>query len=114
MVEIIDGPTLKKWIDAEKEMIIADARASEEYEKSHIPGSVSLLIAELEKRADAVLRKGVPIVTYSEDINCPAKMILAEKLEKMGYKPVYAYDGSYADWVELGYPLEKSKSADFG
>ncbi|MFB0563957.1 MAG: rhodanese-like domain-containing protein [Candidatus Lokiarchaeia archaeon] len=107
MVEIIDGPILKKWIDAGKEMIIADARASEEYEKAHIPGAVSLLIAELETRADSVLRKGVPIVTYSEDEDCPAKKILAEKLEKMGYKPVYAYDGSYADWVKLGYPIEK-------
>ncbi|MGQ9722022.1 MAG: rhodanese-like domain-containing protein [Candidatus Jordarchaeum sp.] len=88
-------------------MIIADARASEEFEKAHIPGAISLLIAEVEKRAASVLKKGVPIVTYSEDINCPAKIILAERLEKLGYQPIYAYEGSYADWVELGYPLEK-------
>ncbi len=48
------------------------------------------------------------IVTYSEDINCPAKTIAAEKLINFGFKYVLAYEASWKEWKESNYPVEKS------
>ncbi len=108
MVQNIDGKTLKYWIDTKKELIIVDARDPKDYKKAHIPGAISLLNLEVEKKASKILKKDIPIVVYSNDENCPASGIVAKKLENLGYSPVYDYNPSYADWINLGYPVEKN------
>ncbi len=104
MVLEMDGNTLKAWIDDEKKMVIIDARDKRDYKKAHIPKSISLLNSEVEKRADKLLESGLPVIVYSNDENCPASGLVAAKLDKMGYNPVYDYNPSYADWVKRGYP----------
>ncbi len=106
MVFDIDASSLKDWLDEDKEMIIVDARDPEDYKKGHIPKAISLLNSEVENKAQSFLKKGIPIVVYSNDENCPASGLVAEKLISLGYKPVYNYNPSYADWVSKGYPIQ--------
>ncbi|MBN1298595.1 MAG: rhodanese-like domain-containing protein [Actinobacteria bacterium] len=108
MVLDIDGKTLKAWMDSKKDMIIVDARAPQDYKKARIPGAVSLLNADVEKKAEVLLKKGVSIIVYSNDENCPASGLVAKKLDSLGYSPVYDYNPSYADWTGLGYPVQKA------
>jgi rhodanese-related sulfurtransferase len=106
MVQDIDGKTLKSWMDSKKKMIIVDARDPKDYKKAHIPGAVSLLNVETEKKAPHLLKNDTPIVVYSNDENCPASGLVAKKLDSLGYAPVYDYNPSYADWVKLGYAVD--------
>jgi rhodanese-related sulfurtransferase len=101
----MDGITLKSWMDEKKKMIIIDARDPEDYRKAHIPGAVSLLNAEVEEKAEELIQRGLPVIVYSNDENCPASGLVSKKLDDMGYSPVYDYNPSYADWVKRGYPV---------
>ena len=107
MVKDIDAEKLKHWIDAGKDFILIDARDPANYSKDHLPGAKSLLLSDIDRYASGMLKKDKVIVIYSNDINCPASGLVSEKLDGMGYGPVYNYDPSYSDWVEKGYPLEK-------
>ena len=107
MVFDIDGKTLKEWIDAGKSISIIDARDPSDFKKGHIENAVSLLNAEVEDKASKLLKKDAEIVVYSNDYECPASGLVAEKLDRMGYGPVYNYNPSYADWINLGNPVVK-------
>ena len=105
MVLDIDGETLKSWMDEKKKMIIIDARDLEDYKKAHIPGALSLLNSEVEKKGQKLIQESLPVIVYSNDENCPASGLVSKKLDSMGYNPVYDYNPSYADWVKRGYPV---------
>ena len=107
MVENIDAGALKNMMNKNEEIILVDGRAEEDYALDHLPGAVSLLYADVERLAPEKIRKGVPVVVYSNDVDCPASGLVAGELEAMGYGPVYDYNDSYRDWVSKGYPLEK-------
>jgi len=107
MVSEIDGKTLKEWLDSGKKIVIIDARAPQDFKKGHIAGAVSLLNADVEKKAEKLIDKGSVIVVYSNDADCPASGIVAKKLDSMGFGTVYDYNPSYADWVNMGYPVVK-------
>jgi hypothetical protein len=60
----------------------------------------------MDEKAKQMLDKNLTIINYSEDYNCPASTIAAEKLEVMGYT-AWDYKGSYQDWVDYSYLLEQ-------
>ncbi|MHA1271542.1 MAG: rhodanese-like domain-containing protein [Candidatus Helarchaeota archaeon] len=108
MVETIDKEELKMKIDKGEEIQILDVRDTPEYDKEHIIGAKHLLISKMNaEKLNSMFKKDDLIITYSEDINCPAKMIAAEKLIEFGFKNVFAYPGSWKEWKEAGYPIEK-------
>ena len=84
-----------------------DARDPKDYKDGHIPGAVSLMLSEIEKKGSKILKEEKDIVIYSKDINCPASGLVSKKLDDSGYSSVYNYDPSYADWVSKSYPIEK-------
>ena len=106
MVQDVDGKTLKQWMDSGERMGIVDGRGQEDYSVDHLPGAISLLNREVEERAETVIPKGIKVVVYSNDAECPASGLIAAKLDKVGFGPVYDYNDSYRDWKESGYPLE--------
>lgn len=107
MAEKINKEKLKEKIEKGENLRILDVRDTPEYEKEHIIGAEHLLISEMDEKAELFFNKNETIITYSEDIDCPAKKIAADKLEKMGFKNVLYYPGSWKDWKEAGYPTEK-------
>ncbi|MHA2061554.1 MAG: rhodanese-like domain-containing protein [Candidatus Sifarchaeia archaeon] len=110
MVHIINTEELKEKMDKrEEEFILLDVRDTPDYEEEHIIGAIHLLISEMnEKKVDSMFTKNDLIITYSEDINCPAKRIAAEKLISYGFRNVIAYDESWKAWKEANYPTESS------
>jgi len=104
-MERIDAITLRKWMESGKEMTLVDARAREDHAAGHLPGALSLLNRDVEKRAESLLSRNSVIVVYSNDADCPASGLVAEKLERMGFGPVYDYNDSYRDWALRGFPL---------
>jgi rhodanese-related sulfurtransferase len=87
---------------------LVDVRDTPEYRQEHITGAVHLLISEMTgEKVEEMFDKQDLIVTYSLDINCPAKNIAAQKLRDFGFSKVLAYQGSWMEWKEAGYPVEK-------
>jgi rhodanese-related sulfurtransferase len=107
MTDIITGEQLKEMIESGRDFDLLDVRDTPEYEKEHLPGAKSMLIADMEERAGSELDKNKTVVVYSEDINCPASTIAVQRLSIMGFKELRDYAGSFRDWKEAGFPLEK-------
>jgi rhodanese-related sulfurtransferase len=98
---------IKENMDRGERFKLIDVRDTPEYEREHIVGAIHLLISEMRPdRLKKLVDEDELIVTYSEDINCPAKMIAAQTLTDLGYSHVFAYDGSWKEWKESGYPVE--------
>jgi rhodanese-related sulfurtransferase len=99
---------LLKKVEIGEKFHLIDVRGSDEYQKEHIVGAVHLLIAEMKReRLEDLFAKQDLIVTYSEDIHCPAKNIAADKMREVGFANVFAYQGSWKEWKDAGYPTER-------
>lgn len=107
MVKKITREEIKEKIDQSEKFRLIDVRDTPDYEREHIVGAVHLLISEMKQdRLESLFEKDDLIITYSEDINCPAKTIAAQKLMDLGYPNVFAYEGSWKEWKGSGYPVE--------
>ncbi len=108
MINTITKEELLEKVKRNETFHLVDVRDTPDYQKEHIVGAVHLLISDMtRKSAEALFGKKDVIVTYSQDINCPAKNIAAQKLMDWGFTNVLAYQGSWMEWKEAGYPTEE-------
>ncbi len=106
-MDTITKEELLEKIQNEEAFHILDVRDTPDYRREHITGAVHLLIAEMTReKVEGMFGQDDLIVTYSLDRNCPAKNIAAEKLRGFGFVNVRAYQGSWKEWKESGYPVE--------
>lgn len=108
MINTITKEELLEKVKRNETFHLVDVRDTPDYQKEHIVGAVHLLISDMTKETtEALFGKQDVIVTYSQDINCPAKNIAAQKLMDWGFTNVLAYQGSWMEWKEAGYPTEE-------
>ncbi len=101
----INTATLEEWLRTDREMLILDARESEEYAVSHLvtarhvdPGAKA--VALKQQFGDAL---NVRIVVYCSVGIRSAK--LTEQLAKAGFTDVHNLNGSIFQWANEGRPL---------
>ena len=100
---IMDTLTLKAEL-ASKSVILIDVRDSDVFECEHIPGAVSIPLAQLPGHIDQALRKPSRIVVYSGSCLCDGASRAAERLTRMGYTNVWVYDAGIHGWKLAGLP----------
>ncbi len=107
MIKTITKEELREKINLGEEFKLVDVRDTPDYEKEHIVGAVHLLISEMDQeKLETMFHRDDLIITYSLDRDCPAKIIAAKKFMEFGYSNVLAYEGSWKEWKESGYPVE--------
>ena len=57
---------------------------------------------------DTALPKNAEIVVYCAGPHCPQSRLAAEKLAKLGYDNVRAYEGGLEQWKQAGFDVEKA------
>jgi rhodanese-related sulfurtransferase len=66
----------------------------------------------LDKVGSEVREAGIPqnteIVVYCAGPECPQSKFAAEKLIKLGYDNVRAYEGGLQEWKQAGFTVEKA------
>jgi rhodanese-related sulfurtransferase len=96
----------------EKKALFVDARSAEEYAELHIPGAVHLTLELLKEKGAGVL-PGIPsdreMVVYCSMLSCKAALVVAEKLNSLGFKQVSVFMGGFRAWDEAGYPADTGK-----
>ncbi|HEY6183686.1 MAG TPA: rhodanese-like domain-containing protein [Terriglobales bacterium] len=55
----------------------------------------------------AGIAKNADIVVYCAGPHCPQSRLAAEKLVKLGYDNVRAYEGGLEEWKQAGYGIDK-------
>jgi rhodanese-related sulfurtransferase len=84
-------------------IIVLDVRPNEEYEAGHIPGAVSVPLADLQGRM-ATLPVGAEIVAYCRGPYCVLAPQAVELLRKQGFKARRLEDG-FPEWRRAGLPV---------
>jgi rhodanese-related sulfurtransferase len=85
------------------EVIVLDVRPREEYEAGHIPGAVSIPLADLKGRM-ATLPPGAEIVAYCRGPYCVLAPQALELLRRGGFTARRLVDG-FPEWRRAGFPV---------
>lgn len=94
-IEGISLSELKERMD-KGEVLLLDVRPTEEYEKEHIPGAVSMPIEELEEKL-ASLPPNCNVVAYCRGTCCLMSVEAVELLKSKGINAFRLEEGVY-DW----------------
>ena len=103
MLEGVDQATLLERV-RNGEVLVLDVRPAQEYRSAHIPGALSIPLAELEQRL-AKLPRRRQIVAYCRGPYCVMAVEAVEILLRHGRKAARLEIG-VSDWRALGLPLE--------
>ncbi len=103
-MEFTTGPVeLDQMIKGGENINIVDVRSRADYEKEHIPGSISLPKGQWQT-CSGLSREAVNVVyCYSEDCHLAASAAL--EFTEQGY-PVMELEGGFEGWKEHNLPVE--------
>lgn len=79
--------------------LIVDVRSREDFDASHIPGAVSLPLANI-RAGQRLLSKATHLVVYAKDFSSPLSSAAAKKLVILGYQNVYDFRGGLRVWQD--------------
>jgi rhodanese-related sulfurtransferase len=99
---ILAWPEVKSLL-SQGRIVLVDARDKNAFDAGHIPGAVSLPLAELNQKIGdfmAKYAKTTALVVYCSNINCHMSHSLAATLtQQHGYADVREMPGGYAEWM---------------
>ena len=90
-------------------MTVIDVRPRQEYEAGHIPGALSIPVAELKRRLKTLPRNR-QIVAYCRGPYCVMAKEAVQILKKKGYRAAWL-DLGVPEWKEMGLPVAQRAPA---
>jgi rhodanese-related sulfurtransferase len=97
---------LKKRLDAKEDFRLIDVREDHEWAAGHIPGAIHLCKGIIERDIESQIPdREAEILLYCGGGYRSA--LVADNLQKMGYKRVVSVDGGWRGWNAAGFPVEK-------
>src|SRR5260370_12124416 len=107
-VQPISAEELRQRL-VEGDVVLLDVRPVEEYQASHLPGALSMPVADLEARLPE-LPRGREIVAYCRGPYCVFADEAVALLQTNGYQARRLEQG-LPDWRALGLPVESGTGA---
>ena len=105
-MERVDGDELLRRV-RRGEVAILDVRPPEEFRAGHIPGALSVPLAELKKRL-AQLPKNRDVVAYCRGPYCVMAIEAVALLRKKGFR-AYRMEQGVVEWRALGGRVDTSR-----
>lgn len=87
-------------------LIVADVNSKEMYDDCHIKGAEHVQMTNLDAFISSLDKEKADVVFYCSNYMCSASGAAAQKLIKLGFKSVAAYEGGIAEWHQKGLPTE--------
>jgi len=108
-VAFISSEDLKRRLDLGEEIVVADVRRKDAYDKLHLAGALSMPMDDHAQWAPS-LSKNVPLVMYCacEDDES-SKRAAKEIRSRYGHAKVMVLHGGLGGWVDAGYPIVERK-----
>jgi len=103
--DTISTDALRELVDRGTPQLVEVLPAAD-FEREHLPGAISLPMADLVDRSIERLDRGRPVVTYCYDHQCDLSARAAWLLATLGFDEVYDYTDSKAAWLAEGLPSE--------
>jgi len=102
----IDAKTLRSWQLDQQDFMLVDTLPLSAYEKSHLPGAISIVSDNIIELAPLRLPdKNAVIVVYCASKECKRAGLAAERLKALGYAQITHFVGGKKDWIDAGYSL---------
>ena len=107
-VKTISTPELKDLLDSKRPVEFWNVLTNEYFKGENIAGSRRVPLDQIgnEVRTSGLARDA-QLVVYCAGRHCPQSRLAAEKLEKLGYRNAFAYEGGLEEWKAAGYSIEK-------
>ena len=103
----ITRETLQRKLEDGEELVLVDALSPMSYARSHLPGAINLPLDWVDERAPRRIPElSTPVVVYCSDADCDSSVLVAERLQELGYRNVMHYAEGKSDWVDAGLPLD--------
>ncbi len=107
-VQTISTQELKQRLDAKRSFEFWNVLTDQYFHGENISGSRRV---PLDKTGAEVRDNSIPketeIVVYCAGPECPQSRLAAEKLTKLGYERVQAYEGGLEEWKAAGFSVER-------
>ena len=105
-LEPVSRKELYKRLRSGDRLVVLDVRPRDEFDAGHLPGAVSIPLAELERRLKQV-PKSRDIVAYCRGPYCALAPEAVRVLNKRGYRARQLEDG-FPEWSAAGLPTERT------
>ena len=99
-----------KLLLQDPKVLFIDARPHNVWKRGRIPGAVSFR----EENTDSLIKSfkdsvplDRPLVTYCSGEECRSSDMLAQRLQKEGYKYIYLFFGGWVEWSQANEKVEK-------
>lgn len=102
-LEPVDDDELARRVRA-GEVTVIDVRPREEYDAGHLPGAVSMPLADLPARTQE-LRKRRDVVAYCRGPYCVMALDAVDLLRRRGFR-AHRLERGVAEWRARGWPVE--------
>lgn len=107
-LEPISGDELLTRLRSGEQLVVMDVRPVEEYQAAHLPGAISIPLAELEQRLRELPRER-EIVAYCRGPYCAFAPEAVRTLREHGYAARHLRDG-FPEWASAGNAVEAAAS----
>ncbi len=89
--------------------VFIDARGAGEYNDAHIPGALSIPVADAQNKIQQYkdILKDKVLVPYCHGAGCHLSDKVAYALFDAGYKKVVIYFGGWPEWTQANMPVER-------
>ncbi len=96
---------VKARLDRGEKICLVDVREESEWNNGHIPGAIHIGKGVIERDIETK----IPNVNTEIILYCGGgyrSALVADNLQKMGYKNPVSMDGGWRGWTEAGFPVE--------
>lgn len=115
-MRVISRQELKEKMQRAESFILVDVLSHESFENFHLPGALNVpLTGNFEECIQrAVPDKNQEVVVYCKNLECTASPEAAKKMDQLGYRQVYDYEGGKEDWKAAGLPISSIEEQQMG
>lgn len=113
-MKTITARELRKMRDADEEFLLVNTLDADHFEKTKIPGAVSIpqnasdFAAQIEKRVGG---KNRTVVVYCANVRCDSSTQGADKLQNAGFTNVFDFADGYEGWQQINKEKEGGRKA---
>ena len=108
-VSTISTQQVRQLLDSKRSFQFWNVLTNEWFGGENIAGSRRVPLDKVGNEVRSTnLPKDAEIVVYCGGPKCPLSRMAAEKLEKLGYENVRAYEGGLEEWKSAGLAIEKA------
>jgi rhodanese-related sulfurtransferase len=110
-MEAVGDDELLKRVRA-REVTVIDVRPALEYEAGHIPGAISIPLADLKRRLGEIPKRR-EVVAYCRGPFCVMALDATDLLRKKGYR-AHRMETGVPEWRSRGWPVEEGAASRGG